>query len=57
MTVSETKPVAILADPPPGEAASRVRFSPLRVGVFSRLILVALLAAVLWTAIAWVITS
>jgi hypothetical protein len=57
MTVSETKPVAILAENTPGEAASRVRFSPLRVGVFSRLILVALLAAVLWTAIAWVITS
>ena len=57
MTVSETKPVAILAENTPGEAASRARFSPLRVGVFSRLILVALLAAVLWTAIAWVITS
>ena len=57
MTVSETKPVAILAENAPREAASRVRFSPLRVGVFSRLILVAMLAAVLWTAITWVITS
>jgi hypothetical protein len=57
MAVSETKPVAILAENTRREAASRVRFSPLRVGVFSRLILVALLAAVLWTAITWVITS
>jgi hypothetical protein len=46
-----------LAENAPREAASRVRFSPLRVGVFSRLILVALLAAVLWTAITWVIKS
>jgi hypothetical protein len=57
MTVSEIKPVAILAENAPREGASRVRFSPLRVGVFSRLILVALLAAVLWTAITWVIKS
>ena len=57
MTVSETKPVAILAENTAGEGASRVCFSPLRVGVFSRLILVALLAAVLWTAITWVIRS
>jgi hypothetical protein len=57
MTVSETKPVAILAENAPREAASHVRFSPLRVGVFSRLVLVALLAAVLWTAITLVIQS
>ena len=60
MTVSETKPTAILAENGPSEGVSRVRFSPLRVGeasrlilvaVGSRVILVAILAAVLWTAI------
>jgi hypothetical protein len=57
MAVSETKPVAIFAENTPREGGSRPRFSPLRVGVFSRLILVALLAAVLWTAITLVIQS
>jgi hypothetical protein len=57
MTVSEAKPVAMLAENTASEGASRVRFSPLRVGIFSRLILVALLAALLWTAITWVIKS
>jgi uncharacterized protein len=60
MTVSETKPTAILAENGPSEGVSRVRFSPLRVGeasrlilvaVGSRVILVAILAAVLWSAI------
>jgi uncharacterized protein len=60
MTVSETKPIAILAENGASEGVSRVRFSPLRIGEVSRVILVAvgirvilvvIMAAVLWTAI------
>jgi DNA-binding FrmR family transcriptional regulator len=59
-TVSETKPIPVLAENGPSKSASRDRFSPLRldaasrlilVAVGSRVILVAIFAAVLWTAI------
>jgi uncharacterized protein len=59
-TVSETKPIAVMAKNVPSEGLSRGRFSPLRVSeasrviliaVGSRVILVAIFAAVLWAAI------
>jgi uncharacterized protein len=59
-TVSETKPIPGLAENDPSQGASRNRFSPLRLGAASRLILVAvgsrvilvaIFAAVLWAAI------
>jgi DNA-binding FrmR family transcriptional regulator len=60
MTASKTKPTASLTENDPSEGVSRVRFSPLRVGEASRVILVAvgsrvilfaIMAAVLWSAI------
>jgi hypothetical protein len=57
MSTGDSKLVGIEAGGDRDEAATRVRFSPLRTGVPNRLMLVAVLSAILWTAIAMVITS
>jgi len=51
MMAADSEPIAVRGD----DGTARVRFSPLRTGVANRLILVAVLAAILWTAIALVI--
>jgi hypothetical protein len=53
MTAADSEPIAIGRD----DGTARIRFSPLRTGVANRLILVAMLTAILWTAIALVIGS
>jgi hypothetical protein len=53
MTAVDSKRMAIRG----ADGAARIRFSQLRTGVANRLILVAMLAAILWTAIALVTRS
>ncbi|MGY3484357.1 hypothetical protein ACVW1C_002240 [Bradyrhizobium sp. USDA 4011] len=52
MTAANSEPAAIRDND-----TSRLRFSPLRTGVAHRLIPVAMLAAILWLAIALVVGS